>query len=180
LTPDLEQLLEELRADLAEDLPASLAYAQWGDRAPGEAVPAALPAGLREFLLVVDGLRAGSVELPSARRLDGVQYFRDYAPDFSPVLRNKAGWLVIGTRGDEPIFMERETGAIWHFPTTGAEWFTADAFEEIAPDLDSFVHYYILGPGYAELVSADDRWHAFLDRQGLLNEVDGDQPDQER
>lgn len=178
MNPDLEQLLEELRTDLAEDMPASLAYAQFGDPAPEDAVPADLPAGLREFLRVTNGLRAGSFELASTSSLGDIQYYLDYAPDFSPIPQNKADWLVIGTRSDEPIFMERETGAIWYFPPTGTEWYMGDAFEEIAPDLDSFVDYYLLGPGYAELATANDEWYAFLERQGLLDEVDESEPEQ--
>ncbi|MEU1846302.1 SUKH-4 family immunity protein [Micromonospora sediminicola] len=174
MTPDLAQLLDELRADLAEEEPASLAYAQIGDPADEGDVPAELPTGLREFLLVADGLRAGAIELASSGRLAAVQYFLDYAPDFSPIPQDKAGWLVVGTRSDEPIFLERATGAVWYFPPTGTEWFMGDAFAELAPDLDSFVHYYVLGPGYAELVTDDDQWYAFLHRQGLLDEADED------
>ncbi|MFI7302829.1 SUKH-4 family immunity protein [Micromonospora aurantiaca] len=172
MTSDLAQLLDELRADLAADEPASLAYAQIGAPADDGNVPAELPAGLRDLLLVADGLRAGAFELASTDRLTGVQYFLDYAPAFSPVPQDKTGWLVIGTRSDEPIFLERATGAVWYFPPTGTEWFMGDAFEELAPDLDSFVHYYVLGPGYAELVTDDDAWYAFLDRQGLLDDAD--------
>ena len=50
----------------------------------------------------------------------------------------------------------------------------SDAFEELAPDVESFVDYYLLGPGYADLTPADDRWSAFLDEQGLLDEEDED------
>ena len=172
MTSDLAQLLDELRADLAADEPASLAYAQIGAPADDGDVPAELSAGLRDLLLAADGLRAGAFELASTGRLAGVQYFLDYAPGFSPVGQDKTGWLVFGTRSDEPIFLERATGAVWYFPPTGTEWFMGDAFEELAPDLDSFVHYYVLGPGYAELVTDDDGWYAFLDRQGLLDESD--------
>ncbi|MET8348570.1 MULTISPECIES: SUKH-4 family immunity protein [unclassified Micromonospora] len=177
MTPELHQLIEELRADLAEDQPASLGYAQFGDGAATDAVPADLPADLRDLLLVADGLRAGRIELASTSTLTGIQYHLDYAPDFSAIPEDRAGWLVIGTRSDEPIFMDRGTGAIWYFPPTGTEWFMADAFEELAPDLDSFVHYYLLGPGYADLTPADDQWHAFLDQQGLLDDEDDDEPD---
>ncbi|MEU1808843.1 hypothetical protein O7622_13450 [Micromonospora sp. WMMD1076] len=172
MTSDLAQLLDELRADLAADEPASLAYAQIGAPADDRDVPAELPAGLRDLLLAADGLRAGAFELASTGRLAAVQYFLDYAPGFSPIPQDKTGWLVVGTRSDEPIFLERTTGTVWYFPPTGTEWFMGDAFEELAPDLDSFVHYYLLGPGYAELVTDDDAWYAFLDRQGLLDDAD--------
>ena len=33
--------------------------------------------------------------------------------------------------------------------------------------------YYLLGLGYADLTPADDRWFAFLDEQGLLDDEDG-------
>ncbi|MFC5924363.1 hypothetical protein [Micromonospora vulcania] len=169
MTPELRELVEELRADLAEDQPASLGYAQFGDGAAAEAVPAGTPTGLRDLLLVADGLRAGRIELRSTSTLADIQYYLDSAPDWSPIPADRAGWLVIGTRSDEPIFLERGTGAIWYFPPTGTEWAMSDTFEEIAPDLASFVHYYLLGPGYAELTPAADRWYAFLDEQGLLD-----------
>lgn len=178
MTPELAQLIEELRADLAEEMPASLAYAQIGDPAPAEAVPADLPDGLREFLMVADGLRAGAFELRSTSSLADIQYFVDHAPDFSPIPEEKANWLVVATASDEPIFMERGTGSIWYFPAPDTEWFQAETFAEVAPDLDAFVHYYVLGPGYAELVRAGDRWHQFLDRQGLLDEADDTEPEQ--
>ncbi|WP_406079694.1 hypothetical protein [Micromonospora sp. NBC_00858] len=183
MTPELHQLIEELRADLVEDQPANLGYAQFGDGAATDALPADLPAGLRDLLLVADGLRAGRIELASTSTLAGIQYHLDYAPAFSSIPEDRAGWLVIGTHSDEPIFMDRGTGAIWYFTPTGTEWFMSDAFEELAPDLDSFVHYYLLGPGYAELTPADDRWWAFLGQQGLLDEDDeeaADDPDAER
>ncbi|MEV1072300.1 hypothetical protein [Micromonospora parva] len=173
MNAELRQLIEELRADLA-DLPESLAYAEFGEGAAIDAVPAGLPADLRDLLLVTDGIRAGRVELASTSTLPGLQYHLDYAPDFSAIPQNRAGWLVIGTRSDEPVFRDRGTGAIWYFPPTGTEWFMADAFEELAPDVESFVDYYLLGPGYADLTPADDRWFAFLDEQGLLDEDDED------
>jgi hypothetical protein len=174
MNAELRQLIEELRADLA-DLPESLAYAEFGEGAAIDAVPPGLPADLRDFLLVADGLRAGRVELASSSNLTGIQYHLDFAPDFSSIPQDRAGWLVVGTRSDEPIFMDRGTGAIWYFPPNGTEWFMADAFEELAPDLESFVDYYLLGPGYAELTPADDRWFAFLDEQGLLDEDEEDE-----
>ncbi|MET7947112.1 hypothetical protein [Micromonospora sp. NPDC005324] len=170
---ELRQLIEELRAELA-DLPDSPAYAEFGEGAAIDAVPAGLPADLRDLLLVADGLRAGRVELASSSTLAGIQYHLDYAPDFSSIPQDRAGWLVVGVRSDEPIFMDRGTGAIWYFPPTGTEWFMSDAFEELAPDVESFVDYYLLGPGYADLTPADDRWFAFLDEQGLLDEDDED------
>ncbi|MBG6065355.1 SUKH-4 family immunity protein [Micromonospora ureilytica] len=170
---ELRQLIEELRADLA-DRPESLAYAEFGEGAAIDAVPAGLPADLRDLLLVADGLRAGRVELASSSTLPGIQYHLDFAPDFSSIPQDRAGWLVVGTRSDEPILMDRGTGAIWYFPPNGTEWFMADAFEELAPDVESFVDYYLLGPGYADLTPADDRWFAFLDEQGLLDEDDED------
>ncbi|MBQ1032449.1 SUKH-4 family immunity protein [Micromonospora sp. SD19] len=176
MNAELRQLIEELRADLA-DLPESLAYAEFGEGAAIDAVPAGLPADLRDLLLVTDGIRAGRVELASTSTLPGIQYHLDYAPDFSAIPQNRAGWLVIGTRSDEPVFMDRGTGAIWYFPPTGTEWFMSDAFEELAPDVESFVDYYLLGPGYADLTPADDRWFAFLDEQGLLDEDDEDDED---
>ncbi|MEU5873177.1 SUKH-4 family immunity protein [Glycomyces sp. NPDC047369] len=176
MNAELRQLIEELRADLA-DLPESLAYAEFGEGAAIDAVPAGLPADLRDLLLVTDGIRAGRVELASTSTLPGIQYHLDYAPEFSAIPQNRAGWLVIGTRSDEPVFMDRGTGAIWYFPPTGTEWFMSDAFEELAPDVESFVDYYLLGPGYADLTPADDRWFAFLDEQGLLDEDDEDDED---
>lgn len=169
MNPELRQLIEELRADLA-DQPASLAYAEFGEGAAIDVVPASLPADLRDLLLVADGLRAGRLELASTSTLAGIQYHLDYAPDFSTIPEDRAGWLVVGTRSDEPIFMDLGTGAIWYFPPNGAEWFMSDDFEELAPDLESFVDYYLLGPGYADLTPADDQWFAFLDEQGLLDD----------
>ncbi|TNH27912.1 hypothetical protein FHG89_16740 [Micromonospora orduensis] len=176
MTPELRQLIGELRADLVEDEPASLEYAHFGEGAAIDAVPAGLPTDLRDLLLVADGLRAGLVELASTSTLAGIQYHLDHAPDFSTIPEDRAGWLVIGTCGDDPILMDRGTGAVWYFPPTGTEWFMSDTFEELAPDLGSFVDYYVLGPGYAELTPSDDLWFAFLDEQGLLDDEEDESP----
>ena len=87
---ELRQLIEELRAELA-DSRTSLAYAEFGEGAAIDAVPAGLPADLRDLLLVADGLRAGRVELASSSTLAGVQYHLDYAPDFSTIPRGPGG-----------------------------------------------------------------------------------------
>ena len=63
--------------------------------------------------------------------------------------------------------MERDTGSVWYFPHTGAEWFTGDRFESLAQDLTSFLSYFVFGTGYGALVGRD-RWYEFLDRDGLL------------
>jgi hypothetical protein len=169
LTPKLRQLIEELRTELAANLGDTLSFAQFNDGAQPKKIPADLPADLRELLEVADGLRAGSIEVPAVKRLGDMQYYLDYVPHFAPVAENRDGWLVIGTKGDEPLFAERATGSIWYFPRTGTEWFASGTFEEMAPDLTSFLDYYAFGPGYGDLVTTEDPWYQFLDERGLLD-----------
>ena len=177
MTPELRELIEELRTELAANLGDTLSFAQINDGAPSDKIPADLPADLREFLQVADGIRAGSFDFRSANELADVRYYLDYVPEFVPVAENRDGWLVIGTKSDEPLYMERQSGSIWYFGPTGTDWFGSDEFVEAAPDLTSFVDYYVFGRGYGELVTTEDRWYAFLGEQGLLDESEPEEPE---
>lgn len=151
---------------MAADLQDTLSFAQFnGGAAPGK-IPDGLPTDLRELLLVVDGIRAGSIDLASSEGLAGVQYYLDDVPEYVPAADDPDRWMVVGTKNDEPLLMERDTGSIWYFPPTGTEWFMGDRFESLAQNLTTFLHHFVFGPGYGALVG-NDRWSEFLDRQGL-------------
>ncbi|MFG2051420.1 hypothetical protein ACGFIW_28805 [Micromonospora sp. NPDC048935] len=47
-------------------------------------------------------------------------------------------------------------------------------FLDVAPDLDSFLVYYVFGAGYGEVGRDDDAWWGFLDDQGLITPGDED------
>jgi len=165
-------MIEEVRAALAADLQNTLSFAQFNGGAAPDTIPDGLPADLRELLLVADGLRAGSIDLAAIEDLAGVQYFLDYVPRHAPVADDPDVWLVVGTKSDEPLFMERQTGSVWHFPPTGTEWFMGDRFEPFAQDPTSFLLRFVFGSGYRALVGNDDRWYEFLGQQGLPHRSD--------
>ncbi|AVT38346.1 SUKH-4 family immunity protein [Plantactinospora sp. BB1] len=180
MNPELRELIAELRTDLEADRPATLAWAQINQGAPADEIPAELPRSVRDLLETADGLLAGAFDLPSVAHLDDIQYYIAQMPEFTGVADEPAEWLVFGTLSDEPLLIRRDSGAVWYLPAeTTDEWFMRELFLDVAPDLDSFLGYYVFGPGYAE-IGAEDRWWAFLGEQGLATPGDEDedrQPD---
>ncbi|WP_410816656.1 SUKH-4 family immunity protein [Micromonospora sp. 050-3] len=173
MNPELRELIAELRTDLESDQPATLVWAQIDEGAPADQIPAGLPQSVRELLETANGLRAGAFDLRGTDLLDAIQYYIELVPEFTGVADEPAEWLVFGTLSDEPLLIRRDTGAVWYFPEeTTDEWFMREAFLEVAPDLDSFLAYYVFGAGYGEVGYDDDKWWGFLDEQGLTTPGD--------
>jgi SUKH-4 immunity protein of toxin-antitoxin system len=173
---ELRELIAELRTDLETDQPATLAWAQINAGAPAGTVPARLPEQVRELLETADGVLAGAFDLPAAASLKDIQYYIEHMPGFTGVAAEPAEWLVFGTLSDEPLLIRRDTGAVWYFPAeTTDEWFMRELFLDLAPDLDSFLAYYVFGAGYGEVGHDDDRWWRFLDEHDLTTPGDEDE-----
>ncbi|MEU7613964.1 SUKH-4 family immunity protein [Micromonospora sp. NPDC049204] len=178
MNPDLRELIAELRTDLEADQPATLVWAEIYDGAPADQIPAALPRSVRELLETTNGLRAGSFDLRGTDLLGDVQYYIELMPEFTGVADEPGEWLVFGTLSDEPLLIRRDTGAVWYLPAeTTDEWFMRETFLEVAPDLDSFLAYYVFGAGYGEVGSDNDDWWGFLDEQGLTTPGDDEDED---
>ncbi|MEU5962190.1 SUKH-4 family immunity protein [Micromonospora parva] len=176
MNPELRELIAELRTDLEADQPATLVWAQINEGASAEQIPAGLPQSVRELLETADGIRAGSFDLPAAEHIGKIQGYLEQMPEFTGVADESAEWLVFGTLKEEPLLIRRDTGAVWYFPEeTTDEWFMREAFLEVAPDLDSFLAYYMFGAGYGEVAYDDDEWWGFLDEQGLTTPGDDDE-----
>ena len=166
---DLRALIGKLRADLEADLPATRAWAQINAGAVPGTIPADVPGPVRELLDVADGILAGAFVLFGTGSYDCFPYAFAYMPEFTGVGDEPAKWALFGNLSDEPLLLNRETGAVWYFPFTGAEWYMREEFAEIAPDLDSFLAYYVFGPGYREIgCDRPDHWWRFLHSQGLI------------
>jgi len=176
LNSELRELIAELRTDLAAGQPATLAWAQLNEGAPADKIPADLPQPVRELLETADGILAGAFDLPAVANLDDIQYYLDYVPEFTGVAAEPAEWLVFGTLHDEPLLIRRDTGAVWYLPAeTTDEWFMRELFLDVAPDLDSFLAYYVFGAGYGEIGADDDTWWGFLDAHDLTTPGDEDE-----
>lgn len=173
---ELRELIAELRTDLEAGQPTTLAWAQINEGAPADQIPAELPQPVRELLATANGILAGAFDLPALADLDDVQYYIEQMPEFTGVADEPAEWLVIGTLNDEPLLIRRDTGAVWYFPAeTTDEWFMREMFLDVAPDLDSFLAYYVFGAGYGEVAFDDDEWWGFLDEHGLTTPGDDDE-----
>lgn len=176
MNTELRELVAELRTDLEADQPATLAWARINEGAPADKLPADLPQPVRELLETADGILAGAVDLPTVAGLDDIQYYVEQMPGFTGVADEPAEWLVFGTLHDEPLLIRRDTGAVWYFPAeTTDEWFMRELFVDVAPDLDSFLAYYVFGAGYGEMGADDDKWWGFLDEHGLTIPGDEDE-----
>jgi len=175
LNPELRELIAELRNGLEADRPATLAWAQINEGARADKILSGLPQPVRQLLETADGILAGAFDLPAVADIGDIQYYIQQMPAFTGVADEPAEWLVIGTLNDEPLLIRRDTGVIWYFPAeTTDEWFTRELFLDVAPDLDSFLAYYVFGAGYGE-VGFDDEWWGFLDERGLTTPGDDDE-----
>ncbi|MEU4474962.1 SUKH-4 family immunity protein [Micromonospora sp. NPDC023888] len=173
MNPELRELIAELRTDLEADQPATLVWAQINAGVPADTIPTELPRPVRELLETADGIRAGAFDLPDAVHIGDIQYHLAHLPEFTGVADEPSEWLVFGLLHEEPLLIRRDTGAIWYFPAeTTDEWFAREFFLDVAPDLDSFLAYYVFGAGYGEIGFDDDEWWGFLGEQGLT--VPGD------
>ncbi|GIF12784.1 SUKH-4 family immunity protein [Actinoplanes teichomyceticus] len=168
MNPELRELIAGLRAELEGGRPATLVWAQINAGAPADEIPAGLPRPVRELLAAADGILAGAFDLPAAAELPGIQYHLETMPGFTRIADEPQRWLVFGTLHEEPLLLDRETGAVWYFPDAdGDEWFMRERFDNVASGLDEFVGHYVFGPGYGRIAFDDDEWWEFLSRHGL-------------
>ena len=176
MNTELSELIAELRTDLEADQPATLVWAQINEGAPADKIPADLPQQVRELLETADGIRASAFDLRGAKQMDNIQYYIEHMPEFTGVADEPAEWLVFGTLHEEPLLIRRDTGAVWYLPAeTTDEWFMRELFLEVAPDLDSFLAYYVFGAGYGEIGFDNDEWWGFLGEQDLTTPGDEDE-----
>ncbi|SIN40770.1 hypothetical protein [Micromonospora cremea] len=96
MNPDLRELIVELRADLEADQPATLLWAQIGQGAPADTIPAEVPQPARELLEVADGVRAGDFELWGTAHVDYRRNMLGSMPEFTGVAEEPAEWYYLG------------------------------------------------------------------------------------
>ncbi|MGC4870060.1 hypothetical protein ACLQ3B_31995 [Micromonospora sp. DT53] len=170
MNPDLRELIEELRADLLADEDNTVGWGEISAGAPADKIPAEIPQPVRELMEVAESIAAGRFYLPgissSARMQSGLKIM----PEYTGVAAEPDEWFYLGRLSEEPLLLRRDSGAVWYFPQVSTdEWFIREAFQQIAPDLDSFLAYYVFGAGYAEIGSDDDNWWRFLEEQDLTS-----------
>ncbi|GAA2711580.1 hypothetical protein [Actinoplanes palleronii] len=168
MNPDLRELIEELRADLVADRDNTVS---WGNLSPGASpgtIPPTVPQPVRELMEVTEGISAGGFYFPHIPTSTKMQGELEDMPEYTGVAAESSEWFYLGRIKEEPLLLRRDTGAVWYFPEVSTdEWFMREAFQQIAPDLDSFLGYYVFGAGYAEIGFDDDDWWRFLEEQDL-------------
>jgi hypothetical protein len=168
LNPDLRELIEELRADLVADEDNTVSWGSLSQGASPGTIPADVPQPVRELMEVTESIAAGGFYLPGISSSAKMQSGLELMPEYTGVAAEPAEWFYLGRLHEEPLLLRRDTGSVWFFPAVSTdEWFMREAFQEIAPDLDSFLDYYVFGPGYAEIGQNDDNWWRFLGEQDL-------------
>ncbi|HEX4705602.1 MAG TPA: SUKH-4 family immunity protein [Pseudonocardiaceae bacterium] len=151
---ELDERAAALRVALAAT-PGAVRFAKIPDGAVD--VPADLPAELRELLAASDGPRCGSIVVFSVAELPDNQF---YCEDVDGA---EAEWICFGMIDDNPLYLNRSSGAVWWFPD-GVEGRMNGDIERFADSLVVAVERYLFGLGYAEVVTGgdQDRWYAFL------------------
>ncbi|MEV0493343.1 hypothetical protein [Streptomyces atratus] len=134
-----------------------------------EGIGAGLPDWFREFLAVCDGATCGDVTVFDAATVDSMQFYADPVEGAEAGLGRKE-WFCPGVVSDEPFFVNRSTGAVFHFPDTGVEWWMSSVFEKAADDFTTFFLEWVAGPRYIHLTGseAEEQWTGLLRRSGRL------------
>lgn len=131
--------------------------------------PVKVPADFAELLTFADGMGCGNVVIFGTRWLDSNQVYAEHR-DGVPIELNPVEWFCFGKTGEDPLFIERETGAVHWFPDMGIIWWMSDRFERISANLGEFLLDHVFGPGYPALSGVDeDSWSQVLGRLGRLS-----------
>lgn len=157
----------EAVARALDSVPDSYMFATFGPGAR-EAMPD-IPEGLRDLLILADGLNAGEVKIFPYRELERNQFYLNDPDTLRLMGGDLSTWLCFGLNTDFPLVIERTAGSVWWFPETWLEYsFMATRFEQLAEDMDEFVDRFILGDGYRQLTGVRDWWLDFLHDHGLV------------
>ena len=162
----LAQAVDATRAALERD-PDSYMFAKFPPGAPVDAgETSTLPTGLRDLLELTDGFHAGELAFYPTGSIAQAQH---YCEDLDGGAER---WMCFGLNMDYPLFVERTTGAVWHYPDIQYEHhLMSDRFEILGDDVKAFFADYVLGEGYLRLTVSDesDPWFRFLRGQGLVS-----------
>ncbi|MFI5843760.1 SUKH-4 family immunity protein [Catenuloplanes sp. NPDC051500] len=161
---EVRRKAEAVRATIAADGRAGV----FGPKDPAADVSAALPAGLREVLQVMDGFVTASVRLFSTTQIPSSQRTLQVATEFPAIIDDPDRWLVIGEIDEAPLLLDRRDGRIWWFPDTSVTWWDSTEFVPVAADAVEFADRFLLGAEYENL-AADVRWEPLLRRAGAIN-----------
>lgn len=166
ISPRLRELIESARAVLPEDGEWQMMNAM--PRREPRPLTIPVPEDYAELLRVSDGLGCGCVTVFDGNYVARSQIYADPIEGV-PITLEPDAWFCFGTVVDDPLLIDRRTGAVHHFPDTGVVWWMSDRFEQIAADLDGFLTEHVFGPGYPALTGiGDDQWCRLLRRLGRL------------
>jgi hypothetical protein len=166
ISTTLRELIESARALLPEEEEWEMMNSM-PKRAP-KPLTIDVPDDYRELLTVSDGLGCGPITVFSSKYAAKNQSYTEPI-EGAAVALDPETWFCFGTIDEDPLLIERATGAVHGFPDTGVIWWQSQRFEQYASSLDEFLTEHVFGPGYPALVRIDDdQWCQFLRRLGRL------------
>ncbi|MCX4550136.1 hypothetical protein [Streptomyces sp. NBC_01500] len=132
-------------------------------------LPTEVPTSYKDFLRKCNGAVFGRLVLFDAEVVAGSQFYAD-PQEGTPVQLNRSDWFCFGKADEDPLFLERATGAVRGFPDTGIVWWQSERFEKLGDSLDSFLLDRAFGAGYREFTGAgtEDTWATVLQRLGRV------------
>lgn len=123
-----------------------------------------IAAGLRDLYHIANGIRCGAVFFYAGRRISAEE------TSFTALLpEGPVRWQDFALLDDVPVFIDRTDGSIWHSPAAIFQGVGDLPLQLIAPDVLTFAAWIVMGPGYAEIVGAEDDWSEFLREHGFLD-----------
>jgi hypothetical protein len=154
------EAVRNIIATVGED--ATESFAILGDPA-GDVDEHSYRPELADLLRTANGMHCGGVMLLGRRGL-----LEDNRADLLEGGSDR--WCCVGDIADVPMFVDRGDGAVWFAHDAGPTDFMEPPMEEIAPDIWSFVGWYVFGPGYRELFQVSgQRWVDFLQEHDLFD-----------
>ncbi|MGK5451402.1 hypothetical protein [Streptomyces radiopugnans] len=166
MSAELEGVIGDLRLLITQESEWSMMNSIPSPKQPTEH-STSIPQSYRDFLRVADGASCGDVTLFPIDLVEEMQFYCDPV-EGSCVELGRETWFCCGVVNDEPLFIHRETGAVWRFGDTGVQWWMSQVFEEVAPDFEGFFLEHVAGPGYVSLTSEarEQQWFQVLRRAG--------------
>jgi hypothetical protein len=136
------------------------------DLGPAGDIPddAPLYPAARDLCAVVNGMRCSGIDIYSME--DILERGLSYA---TRLPGGSEAWHAIGDVVGIPVLLKRDDGTIWYPTIWSGHTFDEGPLQQIAPDLWTFVGWFVMGPGYLDVFSNPDEWVAFLREHDLFD-----------
>lgn len=154
-------------ASIIEDAEAEHNYdlMEFVDIGPAARNPdnALLHPDIRDLCAVTNGMRCRGIDVY------GVDDVLERGLSYSTRLPGGPdAWQTVADVIGLPFLLNRVDGTIWYPTVWNVHTFHEGPLQQVAPDLWSFVGWFVMGQGYLDIFSSPDEWTDFLQEHDLF------------